>query len=368
MLPAKVGTLASEQEFLVPTLSSPVAVQPFARCPALDGCHCITNSLAKIFHHVDHPLSEEMLLGLGAGIGFVYWQMNFGGETSVFIGGRGNLKNFYQDLARRTGVRISEKQTASAKKAEDILLQFLEKQQPVMIGADMAFLPWFDFPAGYHFGGHAFVVCGYDGDQTVLGSDMDAKAAGCKKGFYAPITLDQLRKARSSAFKPFPPKNLWLEFDFDRFHEPRAEDIAEAIAEAADAHLHPPIRNFGVSGMRHTASQLPKWSSLFNDLQLRLNLFNLYIFLEIGGTGGGAFRAMYSRFLDDAAHVAKNPVFAAAAATFRESARRFTSIGLLFKDAMKATGLESKIQTAATEFRQIADLEEDAWSRLAKSV
>jgi hypothetical protein len=48
-------------------------VQPFTNCPALDGCHCQTNSLAKIFHHAGHPMSEDMLLGLGAGQGFFFW-------------------------------------------------------------------------------------------------------------------------------------------------------------------------------------------------------------------------------------------------------------------------------------------------------
>ncbi len=347
---------------------SSVELQPFSDCPALDGCHCVTNSLAKIFHHARRPLSEEMILGLGAGIGFIYWQMNFGEETSVFIGGRANLKNFCQDLARRTAVRIAEMRTASAKKAEDMLLRSLERQQPLMLGADMGFLPWFDFPAGYHFGGHTFVACGFDGCETVLGSDLDAKAAGVKKGFYAPITLEQLRKARGSTFKPFPPKNLWFEFDFACFRAPLAKAIAEAIAQTADAQLHPPIKNFGVSGMRHTAVQLPKWPSILNDFQLRMNLFNLYIFIEIGGTGGGAFRAMYARFLDEAATIAKRPAWAGVAEMFRDSARRFSLIGQSFKDAATATGIEERIQTAALGFREIADLEERAWSQLLKTV
>jgi len=37
-----------------------------------------------------------------------------------------------------------------------------------------------------------------------------------------------------------------------------------------------------------------------------MNLFNLYIFIEIGGTGGGCFRYMYSRFLKESAKVTKN--------------------------------------------------------------
>lgn len=273
-------------------IASRATLKPFPQCPALDGCHCVTSSLAKIFHNAGCPVSEEMLLGLGAGMSFVYWQMNFGQETVIFIGGRGNMKNFYQDIARRTKVQIKENQTSSAKKAEEALLRSLAAKKPVFLGADMGFLPWFDLPAGYHFGGHTFVACGYDGDQTVLGADIDQKASGIKKGFYASITLEQLRKARNSAFKPFPPKNLWLDFDFSAFRAPGAKQIKESIAQTIDAHLNPPIKNFGVSGMRHTANQLLKWPSLFDDFALRMHLFNLYIFIEIGGTGGGCFRSM----------------------------------------------------------------------------
>lgn len=38
-------------------------VKPFENGPPLDGYHCQTNSLAKIYHFHAHPLSEDMLLG-----------------------------------------------------------------------------------------------------------------------------------------------------------------------------------------------------------------------------------------------------------------------------------------------------------------
>jgi hypothetical protein len=75
------------------------------------------------------------------------------------------------------------------------------------------------------------VACGYDGDRTILASDMDPQMAGVKKGLYAPVTLEQLAKARSSTFKPFPPKNLRLEFDFARFREPGSREIAASVAQ-----------------------------------------------------------------------------------------------------------------------------------------
>jgi hypothetical protein len=344
------------------------ALEPFPNCPALDGCHCVTNSLAKIFLHAGYPVSEEMLLGLGAGMGFIYWQMKMGAGTYIFVGGRGNTKNFYRDLGSRTGVGIREICTSSAQKAEAALLQALARKEPVMLGGDMGFLPWFHFPQEYHFGGHAFVVCGYDGGRTVLASDMDPQMAGLKKGFYAPVTLEQLAKARSSPYKPFPPKNLRLEFDFAGFREPGSVVIAASIAQTVDAQLTPPIKNFGVPGMRHTGRQLLQWPAIFKDYDLRMNLFNLYTFIEIGGTGGGCFRPMYARFLEEGAKIARKPALADAAGIFRQSGARFTEIALLFKEAETMKNIEEKIRSASLLFGEIAGLEEKACLLLKQAV
>lgn len=341
------------------TLSS--VVQPFPDCPALDGCHCVTGCLAKIYHHAGHRLSEEMLLGLGAGMGFIYWQMKMGKDTFVFIGGRGNVKDFYRDLGQRTGVKIRQIYTSSTKKAETALVQVLAEKQPVMLGGDMGYLPWFQLPKDYHFGGHTFVACGFDSDKTVLVSDIDQHMSGWKKGFYATVTLAELAKARSSPHKPFPPKNLRFEFDFSGFREPGKKEITASIAQTVDCHLNPPIKNFGVPGMRHTASQLVKWPAVFRGKALRMNLFNLYIFIEIGGTGGGCFRPMYARFLQQAAEIAGNPALAQAAEIFEQSGRKFTETATMFKDAEIMDDIPDKINLASQRFVEIASLEEKAY-------
>ena len=221
---------------------------PFEHCPAMDGYHCQTNSLAKMFLFHGHPVSEDMLLGLGAGMGFLYWKMKFGSSSYVFVGGRCNTKGFFKDLGKRAGVRTQLVTTSSAKKAEAELLGILTEKKPAMLFGDMGLLPWFEFPADYHFGGHTFVACGYDGKDTVLASDMDAKASRLKKGLYHSISLGQLGKARGSPFKPFPPKNARLDLDFSRFRRPSAHDLRAAIKQTVQAQLHPPIKNVGVKG------------------------------------------------------------------------------------------------------------------------
>jgi hypothetical protein len=341
-------------------------IEPFENCPSLDGYHCQTNSLAKIFHHYGHPLSEDMILGLGAGMGFIYWKMKMGTENYVFIGGRGNNKEFFNDLGKRTGVKIATVSTSSAKKAEASLLAKLAKKEPIMMFGDMGYLPWFELPEDYHFGGHTFVVCGFDGTNTVLASDMDQKATGLKKGFYYPITLDQLRKARGSTHKPFPPKNTYLEFNFDAFHNPRSEDILFAIDQIAESQLHPPIKNIGIKGLRYTSKEILKWPNIFGDRELRMNLFSLYIFIEIGGTGGGCFRYMYSRFLKEAEEIIENKNLGKAAEMFQKAGEKFTEIGLIFKDAETMDNINEKIEVASQRFNELANMEEEAYGILEK--
>lgn len=345
-----------------------VNIKPFENCPALDGYHCQTNSLAKIFHYHNHPLSEDMILGLGAGMGFIYWKMKIGSTPYVFIGGRGNNKDFFQDLGKRTGVEINVVTTGSIKKAETSLLETMVEKKPVMVFGDMGFLPWFTLPQEYHFGGHTFVICGYDGKDTLLASDMDQTAGGLKKGYYYPITLEQLNKARGSKFKPFPPKNAYLEFDFSEYHPPTKEDIYSSIKQTVESQLNPPIKNLGIKGIKHTAKEILKWPDIFDDYDLRMNLFSLYIYIEIGGTGGGCFRYMYSRFLKEAADILKNDKLIAPSEKFYISGEMFTDIGLLFKDSETAKDIKERIKMASPIFQKIANMEEVAYTELSRNI
>ena len=108
-----------------------------------------------------------MFFGLGEGLSFMYWEQK---GSPPFIGGRGNVKSFVQDIGKRTGVGVSEKSTTSARKAQKVLLQQMEKEEPLMVRVDMGFLPYFDFGDGeYHFGNHTIVICGNDGQDAPRG-------------------------------------------------------------------------------------------------------------------------------------------------------------------------------------------------------
>ena len=138
--------------------------------------HCVTGSLRRIYEHRGHPISEDLLLGLGRGLGFVYFHI---GEMDPFYGGRANVGRPGEDgleitAGRRTGVAVEAHTTASARKAQDTLRASLAVGEPVMVYLDMGFLPYFELPPGYHFGAHVVVVAGYDpATEQVLLADRE---------------------------------------------------------------------------------------------------------------------------------------------------------------------------------------------------
>jgi hypothetical protein len=334
-----------------------MALEPLTGFQHFTTHHCITGSMRRVYVFNSHPISEEMLLGLGAGVGYVYWHTK---DAPPFIGGRGNARGEFEPLAgQRSGVVVEAHTTGSARKAEESLLAMLDAGQPVMIQLDMGFLPYFDFGGSdYHFGGHVVVVAGYDAaSRQALIADRDLELH--------PVSMDVLAQARGSTYKPFPPRNTWYTFDFSGKRAPTAGEARQAIAEAARTMLEPPISNFGVPGIRKTAQRLPKWPEVLDAETLRWTLFNTYIFISpVGGSGGGLFRYMYGRFLREAAQVTGDGRLIQSADEFLHVGDQWGALGEWFKAASEADAPAERLSEATAPLKELADLEEAAWTRL----
>jgi len=322
--------------------------------------HCVTGSMRYVYAYHDHHISEDMLLGIGGGVGFIYWHMK---GAPPLIGGRANFERpgeegLEKTTGRRTGVVVESYTTSSARKAERTLLEMLDAGQPVMIYCDMGFLPYFDFgDSDYHFGGHAVVVCGYDAEtQQVLIADRD--------GVY-PVSMEDLAKARGSKHKPFPPMHKWYTFDFSNKRQPTSDEVCQAIVEQAARMLEPPISNIGVKGIREAAKRALKWPDQMDEDELRFTLFNTFIFIDAtGGTGGGIFRYMFSRFLGEAAEITGDARLKESADTFQHIGDRWQEVAAIFKRGWKTDDPAAVLPETTEPLVEIADLEEMAWGRL----
>ncbi len=279
------------------------------------------------------------------------------------MGGRANIERpkvvgQVKTTGQRTGVEIESYTTSSARKAKKTLLEIIGAGQPVMIQCDMGLLPYFDFGVEFHFGWHIVVVCGYDPEtEQALIADRDAELH--------PVSMEKLEKARGSTYQPFPPKHKWYTFDFGQKRQPTADEVRQAIAEQVQMTLEPPISNIGVKGIRKAAKMIHKWPDSLDADMLRMTLFNTHIFINAeGGTGGGIFRYMFSRFLREAADITGDKSLNESADEFKQIGDEWEKLGEWFRQASEAPDPASILGECVAPLNALAELEEVAWERL----
>jgi len=342
------------------------------------GFHCGSASLRDIFEFHGRKFSEDMVFGLDCGLGFVYLPMKKA-LPPIFVGGRGSKG--IEDICRILGIKWEQKTTTSAKKAWQAVKELIDKDVPVMLQVDMFYLDYFRGKTG-HFGRHGIVLAGYDEERgEAYVTDVRNKKIEAKRredGLFV-TSLESLAEARSSTFKPFPPRNAWFTFSPPKELVPLEKAIKAAIKTNASRFLNPPIKNLGIKGIRHFANQVIKWpdtirGTIYDPIQfkakipmLKLNLFLAYAFIEEAGTGGGLFRRIYSRFLREAYDVLHAKNLREASDLMMKSADIWTDIANILLTASEARQDKVKdiLAKAQPKITECAEIEEKAFKLLA---
>lgn len=286
------------------------------------GKHCETTAMRNVLGHYGFGFSEEMLFGIGGGLGFYYRYQP--GMPGPFIGTRCGEKSSLMavSIGKRLNVEIVIDETEDAAEGYYRLKELLRQRQPAVVYGDIAYLPFFALPPSAHFGGHCFIVYGVDETKNeVYISDCAEKPVS--------ISIDNLVLARSSTFHPFPPCNRMLKV----IVPPRIINLENAILaglkECCRNMLRPTEKDAGLAGMRNWAEIVLAWARGGGGVDLFSGLYNTFRFIEISGTGGSAFRPIYVRFLKEASSILNKPALAEVAASFKQSARLWSQIAAL---------------------------------------
>jgi hypothetical protein len=282
------------------------------------GKHCETSALKRVLERHGLSLSEEMLFGLGGGIGFIYWYMKM--MPGPFIGGRyGKVPEFLKSICRRLGADMTIMETSSPKKGYEELKTILHAGEPAIVYGDIVYLPYFAVPEIAHFGGHAFVVFGLDEEKD--------KVYIYDRG-RNPVTVSiaDLAKARGSKFSPFPPKHRLPKIKYPSQIGNLENGIREAIRDCCQNMLKPPIKNMGLAGIEKWSKVIMKWPEQFKGINLFGALINGFMYIEVNGTGGSAFRSMYARFLEEASPIVNKPALNEIAEMMHQSAEVWSEI------------------------------------------
>lgn len=329
-------------------------VEGFAHRP---GVHCDSTALRDIFEYYGFKFTEPMVFGLGSGLGFIYWTMKR--MPYPFVGGR--ARDLDQSLCDNLGVKMRVHATQSRIRAYESLRELIGQDTPVLLHVDMPYLRYLNLPPEAHFGGHSVVVAGLDEDNGI------AYIADTQFPKLQKATLRELEEARASQHKPFPPKNAWLTFQFPRKLTPLDKAIKTALRKTTGTMLNPPIRNLGVKGIRLFSTEIAKWPELLppDNALYRVAYDVTYIMLEEDGTGGAAFRNLFSQFLKEAGEVMNNQGLIKCAEEYNRIAQKWTRVAKLIRTIPEET---ITAQESSAILREIAQEETRALSFLRRAV
>lgn len=298
------------------------------------GLHGETASVANVLAYLkvrspftDEPFTEEMLFGLGGGLGFSYWVFDYSHLPSPMMsvgfrrfGWEGFDLAFVDDMCTRAGAHVEVRETSSRAKAARELGQVLDERRPPVITADWGKLPGSPMPDDMEYLPHVLTVCGRrrgkfllddltPEPRTISPEDLAVARAAVRSVHHRVRLLSPAR----------PPANP-------------EEALYDAFADCAASLLEPDRPNSGLAALQKwsrmvaSCGETKAWRSVFDTPErLASALAWTYRWIEIG-TGGGGFRPMYARFLTEAADVLHTRQLRGLAATYRGLGKRWTAL------------------------------------------
>jgi hypothetical protein len=312
------------------------------------GNHCGSTALRNLlgFHGVE--LSEEMAFGLGAGAGFYYLALEDGSPSRWFNGRTARLEESFREL---TGAAL-ELRTFPAEDGDaawSAAREVVDRGSPALLLTDIYHLDHYGNSA--HFPGHAVVLAGYDEEVAQLADT----------GFEELQTtrLENLARARHSGHPAYPLEGHMFTVGEAIDREQLEAAVPRAIARAASAMLEPPFGEFGgLPALERLAAEAGSWPEAVEDWQWCARF--AYQVIERRGTGGGCFRPMYARFLEEAGR----PEATLAA----EAGARWSELAEAFKAASECEHPRPQLWEAVGEgAARVRDAERRLWTSLRDS-
>ena len=200
-----------------------------------------------------------------------------------------------------------------------------------------------------HFPGHAVVLAGYD-DEVARLSDTGFEELQTTR-------LENLAKARHSGHPAYPLEGHMFTVSDAVGRSQLEAAIPGAIKQAAREMLEPTFGEFGgLLAVDRLAAEAGSWPEAAEDWQWCARF--AYQVIERRGTGGGAFRLMYSRFLEEARR-GEAPLAAEAAARWTELAEAFKAAS---ESDVPEPALWDEVGAAA---KRVAAAETRLWTALS---
>ncbi len=291
------------------------------------GKHCASTAISDVMNFEGIDLDEAMCLGLGCGLGFAYFHIEQSSPSHITATRSAFLEpRFFENIGVPFEWIIENDKNRAMRKMEEAILA----GQPVLMKSDIKFLHYYNTKQS--FPGHVISIWGFDDEKKIV-YVADTQFPGLCEAPYE----DFIKGRYSSA--------PWAKLSGDYFpveasgHE---FDLASAIKKAlktqaddmlSDNAMFPGI--VGMEGLKNCRKALPSFADA-KDWQWSARWF--YQVIEKRGSGGGAFRALYADFLEQAEKTVPSFAKIAPPSKMKEIAANWTELALKLKEISDRDG------------------------------
>lgn len=293
-----------------------------------------------------------MVFGLGAGANFYYVTAE-GQSPSRFFNGR--AARLEEQFLRLTGAPLEMHSFGDDAEASwTAAREAVDQGRPPLLLTDLYYLDHYGTSA--HFPGHAVVLAAYDEERVLLSDTAFTELQQTK--------VKNLAKARHGRHPIFQLEGQMVSLPAGAELGDIRDVAPAAIAFNAKQVIEPTLGEFeGLPALRRFAEEIGSWPELADDWQWCARFG--YQVIEKRGTGGGNFRAMYARFLDEVSGLGLAPV-ADGAALAAEASEAWRALAAELHEA-SGTEVPDAAQWQRISARAAAVLarEERLWPALA---
>lgn len=270
--------------------------------------------------------TEEILFGLGGGIGCAYFLFDMYGGHPLYIGSRihakeGDTPYFTLQMTGGWGATADVRHSSSPSAATKSLVKILNDGFTPIVWVEVTKLPYM-FLSGHANAYHQVVVYGMEGDDVLVGDLGDSVIR---------MSMEELTEARNSNYAP---KFRTVVISEATAKPQLRETLSDRIRVTCSQMLEGlGIANFGLAALNKWGQMLTNtknkkgWPNCFpGGPPLHGAMSTVFSHIELRGYGGSAFRGLYADFLDQAAGVLKKSAFRKVAEQFRESEASWRAI------------------------------------------
>lgn len=255
------------------------------------GSNCNTNATKTILQYYGYSLDEDVVFGLGSGLGFIY--QYYSNIDSYFLSGKN--ESLELNIATLFGGTVISHSFDDPDRAWQEAKACVDLDIPIMLDLSITHLPYFtpylEGIKNIGFGLHNAILAGYDEEeQTVMLLDHRWSKPQV-------IPMQALRDSRSIQNVEVNPRGA---FRAMLLPEPPAtihDEIEYALRLNVSRLLHPFAFKMGLPGLKTFRKEIDVIAHAGLDDDRREAVGTFATLMEKLGTGGGNFRRMYGNFL-----------------------------------------------------------------------